>query len=40
MDQDGNVVGKIKIANNSKVELEIETDPSYYVTKPNGWSSK
>jgi hypothetical protein len=40
IDADGNIIGRVTVANNVKVELEIETDPSIHIAKANGWTSK
>ncbi len=40
IDEDGNTIGRVTVASNSKVELEIETNPSIHLAKPSGWTSK
>ena len=40
IDNDDNVIGSITVANNVKVELEIDTAQHIHISKLNGWKSK
>jgi len=39
-DDNGFVVAVIKMLGDKGITLEISTDDSMYIEKPNGWSSK